>query len=64
MKPFLFGLGIATGLIIIPLAIVEAINWKMGDEPLCDGEFTDEECVESDGLITVYFSGPIRPIQS
>jgi hypothetical protein len=27
MKPFLFGIGIATGLIIIPLAIVEAINW-------------------------------------
>lgn len=27
MKPLLFGLGIAAGLIIIPLAIVEAINW-------------------------------------
>lgn len=30
MKAFAFGLGIAAGLIIIPLAIVEAINWKMG----------------------------------
>jgi hypothetical protein len=62
MKPLLFGLGIAAGLIIIPLAIVEAINWKMGDEPLCDGEFTDSEEIESDGFITVYCSGPIRPI--
>jgi hypothetical protein len=64
MKAFLFGLGIATGLILIPLAIVEAINALVDDEPLCDGDFTDEECVESDGLITVYFSGQIRPIQS
>lgn len=30
MKPLLFGFGIAAGLIIIPLAIVEAINWKLG----------------------------------
>lgn len=27
MKAFAFGLGFAAGLIIIPLAIVEAINW-------------------------------------
>jgi hypothetical protein len=64
MKPLLFGLGLAAGLIIIPLAIVEAINALVDDEPLCDGDFTDEECVESDGFITCYFSGPIRPIQS
>jgi hypothetical protein len=67
MKAFAFGLGIAAGLIIIPLAIVEAINRMFGDkplEPLCDGEFTDSEEIESDGFITVYCSGPIRPIQS
>lgn len=29
MKAFAFGLGIAAGLIIIPLAIVEAINWRL-----------------------------------
>jgi hypothetical protein len=67
MKAFAFGLGIAAGLIIIPLAIVEAINALTGDEPLeplCDGEFTDSEEIEGDGFITVYCSGPIRTIQS
>jgi hypothetical protein len=32
--------------------------------PYCDGDFTDSEEIESDGLITVYCSGQIRPIQS
>jgi hypothetical protein len=32
-------------------------------EPYCDGDFTEEDHVEDDGFITVYFSGPIRPIQ-
>lgn len=32
-------------------------------EPYCDGDFTNEETVEGDGFITVYCSGPIRPIQ-
>lgn len=32
------------------------------DEPICDGDFVKEETVEGDGFITVYCSGPIRPI--
>jgi hypothetical protein len=32
-------------------------------EPYCDGDFTDMECIEDDGFITCYFSGPIQPIQ-
>jgi hypothetical protein len=64
MKAFAFGLGVAAGLIVIPLAIVEAINRMFGDKPLCDGEFTDSEEIEGDGFITVYCSGPIRTIQS
>ena len=65
MRAVLFGLGAATGFILVPLAIVEIINALAGDDPLpplCDGEFENEECVEGDGFITCYFSGPIRPI--
>lgn len=35
---------------------------QKAEEPICDGDFTDEETVESDGFITCYFSGPTRPI--
>jgi hypothetical protein len=31
-------------------------------EPYCDGDLPDMECIESDGLITCYFSGPIQPL--
>jgi hypothetical protein len=31
-------------------------------EPYCDGDLPDTECIESDGFITCYFSGPIQPI--
>jgi hypothetical protein len=32
-------------------------------EPYCDGDMTDMECIEGDGFITCYFSGPVQPIQ-
>jgi hypothetical protein len=31
-------------------------------EPLCDGELPDMECIEADGFITCYMSGPVQPI--
>ena len=64
-RAFAFGLGIGTALLIIPLVAVEIINALVSDDPLpplCDGDFENEECIESDGFITCYFSGPIRPI--
>ncbi len=30
--------------------------------PECDGDFENMECVEDDGFITCYFSGPIREL--
>jgi hypothetical protein len=30
------------------------------DEPLCDGDHENMECVEADGWITCHFSGPIK----
>jgi hypothetical protein len=32
------------------------------EQPICDGDLTHEEHIEADGFITVYFSGPIRPL--
>ena len=60
---FAFGAGAAIGIIILGEAINLALAVSARKlEPLCDGEFTDEEHIESDGFITVYCSGPIRPI--
>ena len=30
--------------------------------PECDGDFENMECVESDGWITCWFSGSIKPL--
>ena len=34
------------------------------ESPECDGDHEQMDCIESDGFITCYFSGPIRPIQN
>lgn len=63
-KCFAFGMGAFAA----ALAIGEALNLAMAlgakglDEPLCDGDFRDMECIEDDGFITCHFSGPIRAI--
>lgn len=58
-----FGFGSAIGILVLG----ELINLSLAIsarklEPLCDGDFENMDCIEDDGFVTCYFSGPIKPI--